>query len=140
MIEAWQAALAAEHAAVYGYGIVGPRVPAAERALARRCEEAHRTLRDQTSAALSAAGHSPVAPQPGYPLPFPVDDTAGARRLALDLETEAAAAWRHLIAVSEPGSPVRRMATQALMDTALRAMRWRHLITPARATVPFPGM
>ena len=140
MSDAWQAALAAEHAAVYGYGIVGPRVPAAERSLARRCEDQHQRLRDQTVAALAAGGHAPVPPEPSYPMPFAVVDAASARRFALRLETDAAAAWRYLVAMSDPDSSVRTSASQALTDTAVRAFLWRRLISPAVPTVPFPGM
>ena len=55
------------------------------------------------SAGLLAAGEQPVAPEANHPLPFPVVDTASARRLAVRLETDAAATWRYLIAVSAPG-------------------------------------
>ena len=140
VVAVWQQALAAEQAAVHGYGIVGPRVPPDERSPARRCEQEHRELRDQTSAGLLTAGEAPVAPEASYPLPFPVVDTVSARRLAVRLETDAAAAWRYLIAVSAPGEAARKAAAPALTASALRAMRWRRLLTPQTPTVPFPGL
>ncbi|MGV9632289.1 DUF4439 domain-containing protein, partial [Streptomyces sp. NPDC003487] len=46
VIEALQAALAAEHAAVYGYGVVGGRIGETRRAEARAAYAAHRARRD----------------------------------------------------------------------------------------------
>uniref|UniRef100_UPI00110FF4E4 DUF4439 domain-containing protein n=1 Tax=Streptomyces chryseus TaxID=68186 RepID=UPI00110FF4E4 len=43
-VEAVQAALAAEHAAVYGYGVVGGRVADERRDEAREAYDAHRCL------------------------------------------------------------------------------------------------
>ncbi|HEY7045932.1 MAG TPA: DUF4439 domain-containing protein [Jatrophihabitantaceae bacterium] len=144
--EAWQAALAAEHAAVAGYDIVGPRVASAQVAPARADQQAHRDLRDATSAALSAAGQTPVAAQPSYPLPFAVTDAATAGRFAVSLESACAAAWRYLIAVAAatPGRPdveaLRADAQTALTASAVRATRWRLVVDPAEPTVPFPGI
>jgi hypothetical protein len=137
---AWQGALAVEHAAVYGYAILGPRVTREEQARARAFEQQHRDLRDQATTALARAGQPPVGALPEYPLPYPVSTAIAARRLALRLETDAAAAWRYLIAASPAGSPIGSMAQSALRASAVRAMRWRAAITPAMPTVPFPGL
>lgn len=144
-IEAWQAALAAEHAAVAGYDVLGPRVPAAQTAMARSGQQAHRDLRDATSAALTTAGVTPTAARPDYPLPFAVTDVATARRLAISLESACAAAWRYLIAVAaEPGArppaSLRADAQTALTASAVRATQWRRLVDPTRPTVAFPGI
>ncbi|MYS45182.1 DUF4439 domain-containing protein, partial [Streptomyces sp. SID5998] len=45
-LTAAQAALAAEHAAVYGYGVVGGRIGRERRAEARTAYDAHRARRD----------------------------------------------------------------------------------------------
>ena len=45
-LTAAQAALAAEHAAVYGYGVVGGRIGEARRTEARAAYDAHRARRD----------------------------------------------------------------------------------------------
>lgn len=150
IVAAWQQALAAEHAAVAGYDVLGPRLPnPTEIGLARSSQQAHRDLRDRTAAQLRAAGQTPVAALADYPLPFPVADAPQARQLARRLETACAQAWRYLIAVAaEPGLPttgldvsaVRDAAQSALTASAIRAMRWQRLITPAQATVPFPGI
>ena len=144
-IEAWQAALAAEHAAVAGYDVIGPRVAGAQVALARTDQQAHRDLRDATSAALTAAGQTPLAARPGYPLPFAVTDGVSAGHFAISLESACAAAWRYLIAVAASQSSrsvptLRADAQTALTASAVRATQWRQVVDPARPTVPFPGV
>ena len=146
VIDAWQAALGAEHAAVAGYDVLGPHLAAAQTATARADQLAHRELRDTTSAALAAAGQTPTPAQPDYPLPFAVTNAATAQRLALNLESACAAAWRYLIAVaagagvSPPTPTVRADAQAALTASAIRATHWRRLVDPARPTVAFPGI
>jgi Domain of unknown function (DUF4439) len=139
---AWQAALASEHAAVAGYDVLGPRLAdAAQVSLARDSQQAHRALRDATSARLIAAGQSPVAAASDYPLPFAVSDPVTAQRFAISLESACAAAWRYLISVVAASSrSARADAQQALTDSAVRAMRWRRLVAPTKATVAFPGI
>jgi Domain of unknown function (DUF4439) len=145
LIDAWQAALAAEHAAVAGYDVLGPRLEPAHVGLARTDQQAHRTLRDATSAALAAAGQTPTAAEPDYPLPFAVTGPVTAQRFALNLESACAAAWRYLIAVAAdtpnlPNPTPRADAQAALTSSAVRATGWRRLVDPARPTVPFPGI
>jgi hypothetical protein len=141
VIDAWQAALAAEHAAVAGYDVAGPHLGRTDAASARTDQLAHRSLRDATSAALTAAGHSPTPARPDYPLPFPVTNAATARQLALNLESACAAAWRYLIAVAGPSDRnLRDDAQAALTASAVRALQWRRLVDPAKPTVPFPGI
>jgi hypothetical protein len=160
---AWQAALAAEHQALFGYAVLGPHLNAGDRALAYRCVDEHETLRDDTMAALTAAGQTPVAPLPDYPALYPVTSAASARQLAARLEDECARAWRYLYlqaaggtsagqpsgASAEAGAssgspaaarPLRRSAQAALTASAVRATRWRVLIDPQRPAAPFPGL
>lgn len=142
VVSAWQAALAAEHAAVAGYDVLGPRLAdPAQVSLARDSQQAHRGLRDATSARLIAAGRSPVPAEADYALPFAVTDPVTAQRFAIGLESACAAAWRYLVSVAAPSSrSVRADAQQALTDSAVRAMRWRRLVAPTKATVAFPGI
>jgi hypothetical protein len=137
-VEALQAALAAEHAVVWGYGVVGGRADAALLPAVREADAAHRGRRDATLALVRAQGGEPVATQPAYALPFPVTDRRGALRLAVHLEEGAAAAWRHAVAATDDRA-VRRVALAALTDAAVRAARWRLLLPPLAPTVPFPG-
>ncbi|MFD0213475.1 DUF4439 domain-containing protein, partial [Streptomyces hirsutus] len=76
-LRALQAALAAEHAAVYGYGVVGGRIADDRRADARSAHDAHRARRDALVREVKDTGADPVAAAAGYALPFQVADPGG---------------------------------------------------------------
>jgi Domain of unknown function (DUF4439) len=136
--DALAAALAGEHAAIYGYGVVGAHLTGGELIAARQAEAAHRNRRDALLEALSGAGVPPPVTEPQYALPFPVTDEASAIRLALQVEERSGALWR---AVLPPGSTAqRRTALNALTDTAVRAARWRRASGQQPGTVALPGV
>ncbi|MEU9321669.1 ferritin-like domain-containing protein [Streptomyces sp. NPDC048295] len=130
--KAAQAALAAEHAAVYGYGVVGGRVAEGRRAEARAAYYAHRARRDALVRTVRGLGGEPVAAQAAYALPFAVPDPAAAVRLAAVLEDRVAGVYSDLVRAAE--GPLRREAADALREAAVRAVRWRG------SGVPFPGL
>jgi Domain of unknown function (DUF4439) len=138
VIEAMQAALAAEHAVIFGYGVAGAHLAGAELAAAREADTAHRDRRDALAAAIRGRGAAPVTAEPAYRLPFPVTGRVHAVTLATTLEEGAAAAWRSLVAAAD-GAELRGSAVAALTDAAVRATRWRRRYDPAHAAVPFPG-
>ncbi|HET8994600.1 MULTISPECIES: DUF4439 domain-containing protein [unclassified Rhodococcus (in: high G+C Gram-positive bacteria)] len=131
-------ALAAEHSAVFGYGIVSAFADPARADDVANDTAAHRARRDATSDALIAVGVEPPVAAPGYTVPFPVVDAAGAAQLALQIESDTAVAWRS-VAERARSEPTRTTAIEALTDTALRAARWRTHLGIIPATVPFPG-
>ena len=142
---AWQAALAAEHQAVFGYTVLGPHLRGAVQRLAVTCSDAHEALRDSTASALARAGLTPVAPLADYPALYRVDSTGSAERLAIRVEDECARAWRYLYlqAASARGDAARTLrssAQDALTASAIRAARWRSIATPTHPTTPFPGL
>jgi hypothetical protein len=87
-----------------------------------------------------ALGTVPVEPAANYPLPFALTDAGAAQQLALRLETASASAWRYVTAIEGAPSDIRSLALSNLTDSAVRAVRWRRLITPATPTVAFPGI
>ncbi|MEU6406859.1 ferritin-like domain-containing protein [Streptomyces sp. NPDC046985] len=131
-LRALQAALAAEHAAVYGYGVVGGRVDAAGRADARAAYDAHRARRDALMREVRDLGGTPVAAAAGYALPYAVPDAATARRFAAELEDRVAGVYADAVRASTGAR--RREAAGALRDAAVRAVRWRG------RSVAFPGL
>lgn len=137
-VQALQIGLAAEHAVIWGYGVVGAHAGDALLAQVRDADEAHRTLRDDAIALVARYGGTPVATDPEYALPFPVTDRGSALRLAVHLEEGAAAAWRYAVAATDDVD-VRRTALTALSDAAVRATRWRLALPTTPATVAFPG-
>lgn len=141
---AWQQALAAEQRAAFGYPLLGPKLADGAAQLALTCATAHEALRDATAEAIAAAALVPADPQADYPDLYPVTGTAGAAALAVRLEDGCAAAWRYLYleAASVSGRLARGLrpaAQQALTSSAVRAVQWRAISTPARPSTPFPG-
>ncbi|MGX4689511.1 ferritin-like domain-containing protein [Streptomyces sp. JNUCC 63] len=131
-LEALQAALAAEHATVYGYGVVGGRVGESRRKEARAAYDAHRARRDTLVREIRDLGARPVAAAAAYTLPFPVPDSAAAVRFAAALEERVAGVYSDLVRAST--GERRREAAGALREAAVRAVRWRG------ESVAFPGL
>jgi hypothetical protein len=131
-IAALQAALAAEHAAVYGYGIVGAMVTGGAVTLARADWLAHQEARDTLEAMLVKLGATPVAASPAYQLPFAVTGAASAVRLAAALEDGVTQAYLAVVAVTD--RTLRSFGALAMQPPANRALAWRG------TTVAFPGM
>ncbi|WP_155057771.1 ferritin-like domain-containing protein [Streptomyces blattellae] len=131
-LTAFQAALAAEHAAVYGYGVVGGRIDEGRRTQARAAYDAHRARRDALARAVRDLGGKPVAADAGYALPFAVPDSAAAVRLAAELEDGVAGVYSDLVRATD--GERRRTAAEALREAAVRAVRWRG------ESVAFPGL
>ncbi|MEO3756442.1 ferritin-like domain-containing protein [Streptomyces sp. B6B3] len=131
-LEATQAALAAEHAAVYGYGVVGSLVDEKHAGRASEAHAAHRARRDALERTVRQLGAAPVAAAVAYQLPFPVADGATALRLAARLESRLAGAYADLVAAT--AGEERRSAASALREAAVRAVRW------GGDGVPFPGL
>jgi hypothetical protein len=143
--DAWQRALAAEHRAVFGYGVLGPHLnQPSDVQLAHASQAAHELLRDQTEAELTAAAQLPTPPLADYPDLYPVAGASAAQQLAISLEQDAAAAWRFLYAATvdagAASSALRATAQAALTASAVRATRWRMAAGLAAATVAFPGV
>ncbi|MEU2543174.1 DUF4439 domain-containing protein [Streptomyces sp. A244] len=131
-LRALQAALAAEHAAVYGYGVVGGRIADGRRTEAVTAYDAHRARRDALVREVKDLGGRPVAASAGYALPFQVPDSAAAVRLAAELEDRVAGVYADLVRAAGGGR--RALAAEALREAAVRAVRWRG------ESVAFPGL
>ncbi|MER6326823.1 ferritin-like domain-containing protein [Streptomyces coelicoflavus] len=131
-LDAVQAALAAEHAAVYGYGVVGGRIGEERLTEARAAYDAHRARRDALARDVRGLGGEPVAAAAGYALPFSVPDSAAAVRLAARLEDRVAGVYSDLVRAAE--GDLRATAAGALREAAVRAARWRG------GSVAFPGL
>jgi hypothetical protein len=137
--------LAAEHAAIYGYGIAGAALVKAQASVdmlgaVRGGFDAHRQTRDQLTDAIAAAGGTPPPAEAAYQLPFDVTDAVSALRLLAVLEDRVSAVAAY--AVSQSEGTARSAAAYELSSSAVRATRLRRLLgTPAgRITTPFPGL
>ena len=131
-VSALQAALTAEHAAVYGYGVVGAYLAGRKQAAATADWVAHQEARDKLEALLRARGSQPVAAAVAYRLPIRVRNSSGAASLAVLLEDRITTAYLGLVALDTPA--VRKFGALQVQASALRAAYWRG------STVAFPGL
>lgn len=137
--EALDAALAAEHAAVWGYGVVGAALEPDARGAAVAAEITHRATRDELLALLAERRVEPVQPEAGYALPFPVLSAVDAAALAAVLEEGVTEAWVRVMA--EAGErPIRELAMEVLSGAEVRAVGWRAAAGQDSVTRAFPGL
>ena len=132
-------ALAAEHAAVWGYGVVGAALPAEAQGQAAVSETAHRDVRDRVIELLAERGTDPVAGEGAYALPFPVLSATDAAALAVVLEDGVAAAWVRVLDQAVERS-TRELAIGSLTAAEVRAVGWRVTAGQTPATRAFPGL
>jgi len=126
-IEALQAALAAEHAAVYVVGVLGAqasesRQPTLYAALAGSYRD-HRRSRDQLSVLIAKNGADPVAAEVAYAVPAGLRTAAQLSDAALQVERRIVKTFGQLIE-STTGAE-RRWALVALNSAAVRQMEFR---------------
>ena len=131
-VPALQAALAAEDAAIFGYGVVGAHLTGSSQTAAGQHWTGHNQARDTLTAMISGLGAAPAAAQASYQLPFRVHDAASATALAAYLEDGVTRAYLGLVAVSDPR--LRRYGALAMQQAARRAAFWRG------TTQAFPGL
>src|SRR3954469_22918971 len=117
-------ALAAEHAAVWGYGVVGAVLDEKSRPPAEDAEAARRDVRDQVSALLAGREADVVDAEGGYALPFPVLSEVDAAALGAGPEDGGAGAWDRVLDQAAERS-TRELAVTALSNAEVRAVNWR---------------
>ncbi|WP_262848899.1 ferritin-like domain-containing protein [Mumia quercus] len=121
--DAWQNALAGEHAAVYAYALLAGRLPAGS-AVQRQAANAfvlHRKRRDELMARLVRDGQTPVEPDPAYEIGT-IDGTADARRLAQSIEAGLCRSWLAVVGVTSGDD--RAYAAAALTESATSLLAW----------------
>ncbi|GAA3215557.1 ferritin-like domain-containing protein [Nonomuraea helvata] len=132
-IEKLRKALAAEHAALFAYGLLGARTSGSLRARMSAAFDAHRARRDQLRAFITARGGRPAEPDASYALPFFPADQSLAVKLAVQLESGVTAAYLELAAAQDV--TLRRYAALAMQEAVTRSYAFR----PAQPAA-FPGM
>ncbi|HEX5190734.1 MAG TPA: ferritin-like domain-containing protein, partial [Streptosporangiaceae bacterium] len=131
-LAALRAALAAEQAASYGYGVAGAHLTGQRFAAASADCIAHERARDRLASMISARGGRPQPAAAAYQLPVEVGSQAAARSLAVLLERRVAAAYLGLVTV--PDAALRRFGAVSMRDCAVRATRW------SGRSQAFPGL
>lgn len=122
-LDALQAALAGEHAALYGVGVAGGKLNGARFSAAVDLFGAHRNNRDHLSALIVAAGQTPAAAEPAYDLPQAVTNGATAAALILYIERRIAHVYGDLVEAAEQPA-VRTFAIDALCTAAANQLAW----------------
>ena len=132
-IAALQGALAAEHVAVFGYGVLGAHLYGVQRQSADQMWNSHRARRDRLRTYIETGGGTPAAAAPAYHLPSPVSSARTAAQLAARLEDGVTAGYAGLAGATDPS--LRRYAALAMQEATVRAVRWRDA-----APTAFPGL
>lgn len=131
LLEALQAAVAGQHAAVWASGRAAAVLSGESRAAVEQELAEHRAARDDVRTRIVALGGIPVAAAAAYVEPFPVTGPRGGRRLMAHVNTAIAATYADLAAASEPEQ--RRGAAAQSWRAAERAVSW------GAEPQPFPG-
>jgi hypothetical protein len=135
-LQALQDTLAAEHAAVYVYAVVGGRLSASAyptaSGLVDDAYEVHRVRRDQLRGVIAAAGHTPVGPAPAYRVNVQSRAAGPLINVARTTEERCGAVYAQLVAASTGGR--RRWAVDALADSAVRVLGF------GAAPTAYPGL
>jgi Domain of unknown function (DUF4439) len=131
-ISALQAALAAEQAAAYGYGVIGAHLSGTQAQSATADWIAHQAAADKLDGLLAAGGVSGGPAGVAYQLPAAVHTAAQATALAATLEDDVTSAYLGL--VGRGSRDLQVLGAQEARAAALRAARW------SGQTAAFPGL
>jgi hypothetical protein len=135
-VQALQKALAAEHAAVHLFGLLGAqssksRQPTLFRQLTATYEQ-HRAARDHLTVLISSTGADPVAAQVDYDVPGPTSTSGEIESVARTVERRVTKTYGELVANTSGAD--RRWAITELDASAVRGLAFG--IAPS----DFPGL
>jgi Domain of unknown function (DUF4439) len=127
-----QLALAAEHAAVYAYGVIGARGGGDQRMVTARIgHDVHLDRRNMLASMIQGAGRTPTAALPSYDLPDRITRAVDVARFARTVELRCCEVFA--LVVSETTADGRGFCAQALTSCANWSVVW------GQAPQPFPG-
>ncbi len=131
-------AVVAEHAAIYGYGLVSAHVMPDENDLVSESLAQHRERREAALTLMNDQSVKAPLPAPGYQLPLVVNNANTAAKLAVRMESDCAVAWRAVLEQTDSEKD-REFAVKALTQCAVLAARWRTVLGAWPVTEAFPG-
>lgn len=135
-VESLQKALAAEHAAVHLYGLLGAQSSKSQNpvlfAQLTGAYGEHRAARDQLTVLVSAKGEDPVAAKTDYAAPGPTSTPAQIQAVARTVERRVTRTYGELVA--HTAGTDRRWAITALDTSAVREIAFG--VAPSN----FPGL
>jgi Domain of unknown function (DUF4439) len=131
-VAALQGVLAAENAAVYGYGLAGAQLSGGQLSVAQQDWTLHRAASAAISAMITQRGAAPAAAPVAYRPPFRVNSAAAAVALTVILEDGLVTAYLGLVALDDRS--LRTFGARQMQAAAIRAAGWRG------STTAFPGL
>jgi hypothetical protein len=131
-------AIAAEHATIYGYGLVSAHSAPDVNELVSQALADHRERREAAIAMLESRSVDAPLPAAGYQMPIEVDNPTAAANLAVRMEEDDAVAWRAVVEQATDEKD-RAFAVTALTQCAVAAARWSRVLGVSPITVAFPG-
>ncbi|MCR6483106.1 ferritin-like domain-containing protein [Amycolatopsis sp. OK19-0408] len=137
-VDPLQTALAAEHAAVWVYGLVSAFLPADFSEGEKSGVAEHALRRDFLQTTLSASGATPVAPEAAYVPKQPVTDAKSASLVVATAEADCASAWLAVVNHTDDAG-LRTTALHALVAAARRGTPWRSEAGEKPAAIAMPG-
>ncbi|MEQ0561054.1 ferritin-like domain-containing protein [Amycolatopsis sp. NEAU-NG30] len=137
-VDPLQTALAAEHAAVWVYGLVGAFLPADFGDAEKSGAAEHALRRDFLQTTLSASGATPVAPEPAYVPKNPVTDAKSASQVVATAEADCASAWLAVVGHTDDAG-LRTTALNALVAASRRGTPWRAEAGEKPKAIALPG-
>jgi hypothetical protein len=121
-VDALNAVLGGEYAAIYAYGVIAAHLTGAEEKRALAVMADHRQQRDKLRAAITEQGGTPVAAAALYELPAEVTSAKQARDLAGLIEDRLSGLWA---AAAAAGSGERRTAASLVsINCSVRSTSW----------------
>jgi hypothetical protein len=131
-------ALTTEYGVVYGYGMVSAYSAPELNSLVSEAIRQHRDRRDRVVGVLAGRSADVPIAAAGYRLPIPMRNSTDAARLAVQMENDAAVAWR-AVAERAREQADRELAVTALSQCAVLAARWNRVLGNWPITRAFPG-
>jgi hypothetical protein len=137
-VDPLQVALAAEHAAMWVYGLVSAFLPGEFGDAQKSGAAEHALRRDYLQTTLSAAGATPVAPEAAYVPKTPVTDAKSASQVVATAEADCASAWLAVIDHTDDAG-LRTTALHALVAASRRGTPWRAEAGEKPVAIAMPG-
>ncbi|MEV4056809.1 ferritin-like domain-containing protein [Amycolatopsis sp. NPDC049688] len=137
-VDPLQGALAAEHAAVWVYGLVSAFLPGDFGDAEKSGAAEHALRRDLLQTMLSAAGATPVAPEAAYVPKNPVTDAKSASQVVATAEADCASAWLAVVNHTDDAG-LRTTALHALVAASRRGTPWRSEAGEKPVAIAMPG-
>ncbi len=137
-IDPLQQSLAAEHAAIWVYGLVSAYLPGEFGDAEKAGMAEHTTRRELCRTLISGAGGVPVSADAAYVAKTPVTDAATAAKLVATAEADCASAWLGVITHTDD-TGLRTMALNALIAASRRGTPWRAEGGEKPVAIAMPG-